>query len=85
VAATSTVRVGYIKQLYFCSKLIMTFKVTFENNVPLQAVEAKDGVVQKKYTIDNGITTYDWILVSAETGTAALAKAKEVENKVNED
>lgn len=61
----------------------MTYKVTFENNVPKEAVEAKDGVVQKKYITENGIKMYDWVLVDADTEAAALLKAKGMEQKIN--
>ncbi len=63
----------------------MTYKVTFENNVPKEAVEAKDGVVQKKYIIENGVNIYDWVLVDAETEEAALLKARDIEQKVNDE
>lgn len=63
----------------------MTYKVTFENNVPKEAVEAKDGVVQKKFIIENGVNIYDWVLVDAETEEAALLKARDIEQKVNDE
>ncbi len=63
----------------------MTYKVTFENNVPKEAVEAKDGVVQKKFIIENGANIYDWVLVDAETEEAALLKARDIEQKVNDE
>ncbi len=63
----------------------MIYKVTFENNVPKEAVEAKDGVVQKKYIIENGVNIYDWVLVDAETEEAALLKARDIEQKVNDE
>ena len=63
----------------------MTYKVTFENNVPKEAVEAKDGVVQKKYIIENRVKIYEWVLVDAVTEAAALLKAKDIEQKVNEE
>ncbi len=56
----------------------MIYKVTFENNVPKEALEAKDGVVQKKYIIENGVNIYDWVLVNAETEEAALLKAGKI-------
>ncbi len=63
----------------------MTYKVTFENNVPKEAVEAKDGVVQKKFITENGVNIYDWVLVDAETEEAALLKARDIEQKVNDE
>lgn len=56
----------------------MIYKVTFENNVPKEALEAKDAVVQKKYIIENGVNIYDWVLVTAETEEAALLKAGKI-------
>ena len=63
----------------------MTYKVTFENNVPKEAVEAKDGVVQKKYVTEDGVNIYDWVLVDADTEEAALLKARDIEQKVNNE
>lgn len=63
----------------------MTYKVTFENNVPKEVVEAKDGVVQKKFITENGVNIYDWVLVDAETEEAALLKARDIEQKVNDE
>ncbi len=63
----------------------MTYKVTFENNVPKEAVEAKDGVVQKKFITENGVNIYDWVLVDADTEEAALLKARDIEQKVNDE
>ena len=63
----------------------MTYKVTFENNVPKEAVEAKDGVVQKKFISENGVNIYDWVLVDADTEQAALLKAGDIEQKVNDE
>ncbi len=63
----------------------MTYKVSFENNVPKEAVEAKDGVVQKKFIIENGVNIYDWVLVDADTEEAALLKAGTLKKKVNDD
>lgn len=59
----------------------MIYKVTFENNVPKKALQAKDGVVQKKYIIENGVNIYDWVLVDAETDEAALLKAGTLNKK----
>ena len=63
----------------------MTYKVTFENNVPKEAVVTKDGVVQKKYITENGIKIYDWVLVDADTKEAALLKATDMEQKGNDE
>ena len=63
----------------------MTYKVTFKNNVPKEAVEAKDGIVQKRYITENGVKIYDWVLVNADTDEAALLKARDMEQKVNNE
>ena len=63
----------------------MTYKVTFKNNVHKEAVEAKDGIVQKRYITENGVKIYDWVLVNADTDEAALLKARDMEQKVNNE
>ena len=61
----------------------MTYKVKFHNNIPVEATEAANGVVQKKYTLNESVTEFDWILVEAKTSDAALAMAAGIENKAN--
>ena len=63
----------------------MIYKVTFENNVPKEVVGTKDGVVQKKFITENGVHIYDWILVDADTEQEALLKARNIEQKVNDE
>jgi hypothetical protein len=60
-----------------------TFKVQFENNIPVEASEVPAGVVLKKWTDENGIKIFEWMYVEAETSEAALMKAKEIVDKEN--
>lgn len=60
----------------------MTFKVTFNDNVPCTVMEATTSVViQKKWRTINGIKEFDWILVEAITEEDALIKANKLVEK----